>query len=44
MTIRPRACKKRIMIEAEWKILPEAVRLYCEGRLTVDGDKVKIRR
>ena len=40
----PEILQERIMKEAEWKILPEAVRLYCEGRLTVDGDKVKIRR
>ena len=33
----------RIMEQAEWKILPEAVRLFCEDRITVDGRKVIIK-
>ena len=38
----PETLQRRIMEEAEWKILPEAVRLFCEDRLTVKDDKVYI--
>lgn len=38
----PEALQKRIMEEAEWKLLPEAVRLFCDGRLTVKDNKVYI--
>ncbi|MBQ7378140.1 MAG: phosphoribosylglycinamide formyltransferase [Clostridia bacterium] len=38
----PESLQKRIMTEAEWKILPEAVKLYCQGRLKVENDKVHI--
>ena len=38
----PETLQKRIMEEAEWKILPEAVRLFCDGRLTVKDNKVYI--
>ena len=34
---------KRIMVQAEWKILPEAVSLFCQGRITVEGRTVIIR-
>ena len=39
----PETLQKRIMEEAEWKLLPEAVRLFCEDRLTVEGRIVKIK-
>ncbi|HHT17310.1 MAG TPA: phosphoribosylglycinamide formyltransferase [Papillibacter sp.] len=39
----PKMLQKRIMEECEWKILPEAVSLYCEGRLEVVGRIVHIR-
>lgn len=39
----PETLQKRIMEEAEWKLLPEAVSLFCQGRLTVDGRRVIIR-
>ena len=39
----PETLQKRIMEEAEWKILPEAVRLFCDGKLTIENNKVKIR-
>ena len=39
----PQTLQKRIMEEAEWKILPEAISLYCEGRLTVQGRIVEVR-
>ncbi len=38
----PETLQKRVMTEAEWKILPEAVNLFCEGRLTVKNNKVYI--
>lgn len=33
---------ERIMREGEWAVLPEAIRLFCEGRLSVEGDRVLI--
>ena len=34
----PEALQKRIMENAEWKILPKAVQLFCDGKITVkDG-------
>ena len=38
----PETLQRRIMEEAEWKILPEAVRLFCDGRMTVRDNKVYI--
>ncbi len=38
----PETLQRRIMEEAEWKILPEAVRLFCEGKITVKGNKAYI--
>jgi len=38
----PESLQKRVMEEAEWEILPEAIKLYSEGRLVVEGRKVRI--
>ena len=38
----PEVLQKRIMEEAEWVILPEAVKLFCEDRITVKDNKVYI--
>ena len=38
----PEVLQRRIMEEAEWKILPEAVRLFCDGRIRVENNKVYI--
>ena len=38
----PEVLQKRIMEQAEWKLLPEAVRLFCEDRVTVEGRTVVI--
>ena len=38
----PEVLQKRIMEQAEWKILPEAVSLFCQGRITVEGRTVVI--
>ncbi|MCD7904505.1 MAG: phosphoribosylglycinamide formyltransferase [Clostridiales bacterium] len=32
--------QRRVMEEAEWKIFPEAVALFAEGHLKVEGNKV----
>ena len=39
----PEILQKRIMTEAEWKLLPQAVSLFCQGRLRVEGRKVIIK-
>ena len=39
----PETLQRRIMEEAEWKILPAAVRLFADGRVTVENDKVHIK-
>ena len=38
----PESLQLRIMQEAEWKILPEAVRLFCEDKIEVRDNKVYI--
>ena len=39
----PEVLQKRIMEEAEWKILPEAVKLFCDGRIAVENNRVHIK-
>ncbi|MBQ6805013.1 MAG: phosphoribosylglycinamide formyltransferase, partial [Clostridia bacterium] len=39
----PETLQKRIMEEAEWKLLPHAVSLFCQGRLSVKGRTVIIK-
>ncbi len=39
----PETLQLRIMQEAEWKLLPQAVSLFCQGRLSVEGRIVKIK-
>ena len=39
----PEALQRRIMEQAEWTILPRAVSLFCDDKLTVDGRKVIIK-
>lgn len=36
----PQSLQKRVMEEAEWDILPQAVSLFCEGRLKITDNKV----
>ncbi len=38
----PEKLQRRIMEEAEWEILPEAVRLFCFDKITVKDNKVYI--
>lgn len=39
----PEALQRRVMEQAEWIILPEAIDLIANGKVTVDGKKVRIR-
>lgn len=39
----PETLQRRIMEQAEWKLLPEAVSLFCQGRLSVEGRTVIIK-
>lgn len=39
----PETLQKRIMEQAEWKLLPQAVALFCQGRLRVEGHTVIIK-
>lgn len=36
--------QQRVMEQAEWEILPEAIKLYSEGKLLVEGRKVIIKQ
>ena len=38
----PETLQRRIMEQAEWVILPQAVSLFCQGKLEVEGRKVRI--
>lgn len=38
----PEVLQRRVMEQAEWHILPQAVSLFCEGRLCVEGMIVHI--
>ncbi len=39
----PETLQKRIMEQAEWKILPKAVQLFCDDRITVQNNKTYIK-
>ena len=39
----PETLQRRIMEEAEWKLLPKAVQLFCDGLVTVENNKVYIK-
>ena len=38
----PESLQKRVMQECEWKILPEAVSLFCQGRIRIIRKKTEI--
>ncbi|MBQ3556902.1 MAG: phosphoribosylglycinamide formyltransferase [Oscillospiraceae bacterium] len=38
----PEVLQRRIMEQAEWKLLPQAVSLFCQGRLQVEGRTVRV--
>lgn len=39
----PETLQRRVMEQCEWKILPEAVSLFCQDRLEVVEGKVHIK-
>ncbi len=39
----PETLQRRVMEQAEWSLLPQAVALFCQGRLRVEGSRVIIR-
>ena len=39
----PQTLQRRVMEQAEWELLPRAVSLFCESRLTVENGRVTIR-
>ena len=38
----PEILQKRVMEQAEWKILPKAVALFCEDKIKVNGNTTEI--
>ncbi|HEX3037743.1 MAG TPA: phosphoribosylglycinamide formyltransferase [Oscillospiraceae bacterium] len=38
----PELLQRRVMEQAEWKLLPQAVSLFCQGKLKVEDNKVQI--
>jgi len=38
----PETLQLRVMQEAEWELLPEAIKLFSEGRLELEGRRVRI--
>lgn len=39
----PELLQRRVMEQAEWIILPQAVQLFCDNKLSVEGDIVHIK-
>ena len=39
----PESLQLRIMEQVEWKILPQAVKLFCDDRITVSDGKAYIK-
>lgn len=39
----PKTLQKRVMVESEWKILPQAIQLIANGRVKVEDGKVIIK-
>jgi phosphoribosylglycinamide formyltransferase-1 len=40
----PEILQKRVMEQAEWKLLPEAVRLFCDGKIKVENGIAVVER
>lgn len=38
----PESLQKRVMEQCEWKTLPQAVSLFCQGRIKIIGNKTQI--
>ncbi len=39
----PESLQKRIMEQVEWKILPKAVQLFCDDKITIENGKTYIK-
>ncbi|MBQ1250276.1 MAG: phosphoribosylglycinamide formyltransferase [Clostridia bacterium] len=39
----PETLQQRIMEQCEWKLMPQAVSLFCQGKLHIEGDHVIIK-
>ena len=39
----PQTLQRRVMEQAEWKLLPRAVALFCQNRLSVENERVIIK-
>ena len=39
----PETLQRRVMEQCEWELLPKAVSLFCEGKLSVCGNQVTIK-
>jgi phosphoribosylglycinamide formyltransferase-1 len=39
----PESLQLRVMEQAEWELLPKAIKLYTEGRIAIEGRKVSIK-
>lgn len=39
----PETLQRRVMEQAEWVILPKAIHAIATGRVTVEGNKVKVK-
>ncbi|HCR39559.1 MAG TPA: phosphoribosylglycinamide formyltransferase, partial [Lachnospiraceae bacterium] len=40
----PESLQRRVMEEAEWILLPEAVRLISEDKVTIENNIVRIKK
>jgi len=38
----PETLRRKVLEDGEWKLLSQSVAMYCSGRLTVHGNRVKI--
>ena len=38
----PEVLQRRVMEQCEWRLLPQAVSLFCQGRLKVEGRTVRV--
>ena len=38
----PETLQRRIMVQAEWKLLPRAVELFCAGKIVVENGRTRI--
>lgn len=38
----PETLQRRVMEQAEWKLLPRAVALFCKGKIKVEDEKARI--